>query len=187
MGPAGGHCPEPPTPTWLMAPERRHWRPGHGRRSADRTNPSAATTGDAPRPAVRSRPRSVGQRRWWPSSSAAPSAPFSRYLLDAHHPIAPGDFPWPTLMVNLTGSLAIGLLVPLTEHVAPRAPRRSPPPRHRPPRRMDDVLHLGRRGHPVGQGRCTSPPASPIWRPPSSAGLRWSSSATALGRRLVPS
>ena len=27
-----------------------------------------------------------------------------------------------TLVINLSGSLAIGLLVPLTEHVAPRAP-----------------------------------------------------------------
>jgi fluoride exporter len=45
-----------------------------------------------------------------------------RYLLAAHHPAGPGAFPWVTLLVNLTGSLAIGLLVPLTEHVAPRAP-----------------------------------------------------------------
>jgi CrcB protein len=46
----------------------------------------------------------------------------ARYLLVAHHPIAPGAFPWVTLLVNLTGSLAIGLLFPLTEHVAPRFP-----------------------------------------------------------------
>jgi CrcB protein len=46
----------------------------------------------------------------------------ARYLLDAHHPVAQGSFPWVTLVVNLSGSLAIGLLVPLTEHVAPRAP-----------------------------------------------------------------
>ena len=46
----------------------------------------------------------------------------ARYLLEAHHPAASGTFPWVTLLVNLTGSLAIGLLVPLTEHVAPRAP-----------------------------------------------------------------
>jgi CrcB protein len=45
----------------------------------------------------------------------------ARYQLDAHHPIAQGHFPWPTLVINLSGSLAIGLLVPLTEHVAPRA------------------------------------------------------------------
>ncbi len=46
----------------------------------------------------------------------------ARYLLEAHHPSAPGGFPWVTLLVNLTGSLVIGFLVPLTEHVAPRAP-----------------------------------------------------------------
>ena len=45
-----------------------------------------------------------------------------RYLLEAHHPIATGGFPWVTLLVNLSGSLAIGLLIPLTEHVGPRAP-----------------------------------------------------------------
>ena len=45
----------------------------------------------------------------------------SRYLLDANHPVTPGHFPWVTLLINLSGSFAIGLLVPLTEHVAPRA------------------------------------------------------------------
>lgn len=46
----------------------------------------------------------------------------ARYLLAAHHQAGPGAFPWVTLLVNLSGSLAIGFLVPLTEHVAPRAP-----------------------------------------------------------------
>jgi fluoride exporter len=46
----------------------------------------------------------------------------ARYLLEAHHPIPAGSFPWPTLLVNLSGSLAIGFLIPLTEHIAPRAP-----------------------------------------------------------------
>ena len=50
----------------------------------------------------------------------------SRYLLDAHHPVPPGHFPWVTLLINLSGSFAIGLLVPLTEHVAPRAPLARP-------------------------------------------------------------
>jgi CrcB protein len=44
-----------------------------------------------------------------------------RYLLDAHHPVPQGNFPWVTLVINLSGSLAIGLLIPLTEHEAPRA------------------------------------------------------------------
>jgi CrcB protein len=46
----------------------------------------------------------------------------ARYQLGAHHPIGPGGFPWVTLLVNLTGSFAIGLLVPLTEHVSHRVP-----------------------------------------------------------------
>ncbi|HEY1651907.1 MAG TPA: CrcB family protein [Acidimicrobiales bacterium] len=46
----------------------------------------------------------------------------ARYLLEAHHPVAPGAFPWVTLLVNLTGSLAIGFLIPLTEPVAARVP-----------------------------------------------------------------
>ncbi len=45
-----------------------------------------------------------------------------RYLLDAHTRIPAGGLPWLTLTINLTGSLAIGLLIPLTEHVSLRAP-----------------------------------------------------------------
>ncbi len=46
----------------------------------------------------------------------------ARYLLEGHHPVGPGAFPWVTVLVNLTGSLAIGLLFPLTEHLAHRVP-----------------------------------------------------------------
>ena len=45
-----------------------------------------------------------------------------RYLLEVHHPISQGGFPWPTLVVNLSGSLAIGVILPLTEHVSRRLP-----------------------------------------------------------------
>lgn len=46
----------------------------------------------------------------------------ARYLLAVDYPTAPGGFPWVTLLANLTGSFAIGLLIPVTEHVAHRAP-----------------------------------------------------------------
>jgi fluoride exporter len=50
----------------------------------------------------------------------------ARYELDARHPIAPGHFPWVTLLINLSGSFAIGLLVPLTDYATPRAPLARP-------------------------------------------------------------
>jgi CrcB protein len=46
----------------------------------------------------------------------------ARYVLAACHPAGAGSFPWVTLLVNLSGSLAIGLLVPVTEHVSHRSP-----------------------------------------------------------------
>lgn len=46
----------------------------------------------------------------------------ARYELSAYHPLATNAFPWVTLLVNLTGSLAIGVLVPVTEHVSRRVP-----------------------------------------------------------------
>jgi fluoride exporter len=50
----------------------------------------------------------------------------ARYLLAAHHPAGFGSFPWVTLLVNLSGSFAIGALVPVTEHVSHRAPMLRP-------------------------------------------------------------
>jgi len=46
----------------------------------------------------------------------------ARYELAAHHAAGSATFPWVTLLVNLTGSLAIGMLVPVTEHVSHRSP-----------------------------------------------------------------
>ena len=46
----------------------------------------------------------------------------ARYELAAHHGAGVGAFPWVTLLVNLTGSFAIGLLVPITEHIGHRQP-----------------------------------------------------------------
>ncbi len=46
----------------------------------------------------------------------------ARYIFEVHHPVAEGRFPWVTLVVNLSGSLAIGFLIPLTEHASVRAP-----------------------------------------------------------------
>ncbi len=50
----------------------------------------------------------------------------ARYLFEVHHPVADGRFPWVTLVVNLSGSLAIGFLIPLTERASGRAPRFGP-------------------------------------------------------------
>ena len=50
----------------------------------------------------------------------------ARYLLEAHHPLAPDAFPWVTLLVNLTGSFAIGMVMPLTEHLSHRLPALRP-------------------------------------------------------------
>jgi fluoride exporter len=46
----------------------------------------------------------------------------ARYLLEAHLPTGAGQFPSTTLAVNLSGSLAIGFLVPFTERLSYRAP-----------------------------------------------------------------
>jgi CrcB protein len=46
----------------------------------------------------------------------------ARFLLDSSVAERPGQFPTVTLLINLSGSLAIGVLVPLLERVESRAP-----------------------------------------------------------------
>jgi fluoride exporter len=50
----------------------------------------------------------------------------SRFLLDTAHPTPAGHFPVTTLLINLSGSLVIGLLMPLMERVTPRLPLARP-------------------------------------------------------------
>ncbi len=39
----------------------------------------------------------------------------ARYVLEAFFPTGANQFPWTTLLINLSGSLAIGFLIPLTD------------------------------------------------------------------------
>ena len=64
--------------------------------------------------------------RWRRSSSAAPLGAVLRYLPRPTTPFGTGGFPWPTLLINLTGSLTIGLLLPVTQHFAPPSPMLRP-------------------------------------------------------------
>jgi fluoride exporter len=50
----------------------------------------------------------------------------ARYLLDTTYATPSGHFPATTLVINLSGSLAIGLLVPVTEVMAPKLPLARP-------------------------------------------------------------
>lgn len=74
-----------------------------------------------------------------------------RFLLDTAFTDSASHFPTTTLIINLSGSLAIGLLVPLVDN----SPRLAAPsvPGCRDTRRLDHVFDpRGRRGH-FGQGR----------------------------------
>lgn len=44
----------------------------------------------------------------------------ARFCLDTAHPVAPGHFPLITLLINLSGSLAIGVLIPVVDHIGGR-------------------------------------------------------------------
>jgi CrcB protein len=46
----------------------------------------------------------------------------ARYLLDTAQPTSSGHFPTTTLLINLSGSVAIGFLLPLTERLRGAAP-----------------------------------------------------------------
>jgi CrcB protein len=46
----------------------------------------------------------------------------ARYLLDTAHPTPTGHFPLTTLVINLTGSLGIGIMIPIAERLSSRVP-----------------------------------------------------------------
>ena len=108
------------------------------------------------------------RRRWWPSSSAGRSGRSPAICSRRSTRSPPGAFPWVTLLVNLTGSFAIGLAMPLTEHVSHRL------------RALRPLLVVGFLGGwttystlavdaTLLAGTVTSPAAWPIWPPPSPA------------------
>ena len=116
-----------------MVPDWHTGAPSHGRRPHDETRDATICSPDARQRLDESGERDLLDEPVLPLlglSAGTLAAVFvggalgtvARYLLEAHHPVAPGAFPWVTLLVNLTGSLAIGFLIPLTEHAAPRAP-----------------------------------------------------------------
>ena len=140
MDPAGGSGPNRRT-TWLMAPDGLHGRaepwtnccePTNGRRSGRERDRGA-----------RGRPERLGgatrQRTTFSTNPICPLLRLSTSTLAAIFvggalgtvcplpaggapPRGQGGVPWVTLLVNLSGSFAIGLLVPLTEHVSHRLP-----------------------------------------------------------------
>jgi len=50
----------------------------------------------------------------------------ARYLLEATYTTASGHFPATTLLINLSGSLAIGFLVPFSDKLTPKFPLARP-------------------------------------------------------------
>jgi CrcB protein len=50
----------------------------------------------------------------------------ARYLLVTDYATRPGHLPWSTLLINLSGSLLVGFLIPISERVGSRAPHVRP-------------------------------------------------------------
>lgn len=64
-----------------------------------------------------------------------------RYLIGEAWPPAPGGMPWSTLTIDLTGSLAPGVLMTAIS-LRPAAALLAPVPRHRRDGRLNDLFHL---------------------------------------------
>ena len=198
MGPAGG-TPRTADTTWLMAPDAARGGPSHGRQHRRTRRPTA--TMPFPRHTSVSTRSASGISSTNPSSRSSDCLPatiaavfvggalgtVARYLLEAHHPIAPGGFP-----VGHAAGQPDRLVRHRPSGPAHRARQRHRAPLVRPlarrrlPRRLDDLFHAGGRRHPARPRTVTSPPASPISSPRSPAGWRSWSSGHALGRRVVP-
>ena len=124
--------------------ERGRRRAGHGRRDRRRT---------ARWPARRRARRRRGGRvtALLVAVGAAVGAP-TRWWLDQHVRRRAGDgFPWGTLLINVVGSLVLGVLLGATSRPAERAARGAA--RHRVLRGVHHVQLVRVRDRPAGRGR----------------------------------
>ena len=115
MGPAGERMRSEP-PMWLMAPDQtapRRRRGAHQAGGAWRTTSDALDRLAVPRLGLSPPPLAA-------IAIGGALGTLARYLLDATFTETAGHFPTVTLLINLSGSLAIGFLVPLVDNFAQR-------------------------------------------------------------------